>query len=173
MEKIAKEISNVFDNEVSTTYYANGAPKTENRPRILCSGKLYRRYHNIKYKKRQLSGKDPVANTESDIEEEDLSVNDVGINYLKNFSAPQDLIVKYFQETVNERKKLLKESSLDGYLQSIKFFACQNGYELFIIDYKLMYPESIDHVKKWNQLMGAINQRLKKDLVCDESDNGM
>ncbi|XP_044753986.1 uncharacterized protein LOC123313249 isoform X2 [Coccinella septempunctata] len=162
--RAAKEICSFFPEECEDVYYIPYISGKGGLRRVPTRGKLWSRYLTIKAQLRLLNKeKNRIENTGQTVEETDPDTNK-DLEFLKENDAPFPRILEVWENTFEERRKLLakKENPVD-FISSFKCLQVDNGILLLEADFNRIYSEKIDIVyKNWPKVAEAIIFELKE-----------
>ncbi|OXU25538.1 hypothetical protein TSAR_012350 [Trichomalopsis sarcophagae] len=144
-EILANEICSICTHEHPSVYFTASVKQGEQI--LVASGKLWNHYNYSKSVLRKanllknLKRNGPVNLADAE-ELEQINESD-DINWLSNHLEPWEEVQRKWTNRYAERRSLLLEANMSVY-EYIDKFAClkvQRAYELFHIDFKLLYPD--------------------------------
>ncbi|XP_031781355.1 uncharacterized protein LOC116416569 [Nasonia vitripennis] len=164
-EILANEICSIFIHEHPSVYFTASVKQGEQI--LVTSGKLWNHYNYSKSVLRKANllknlKRNGPANLLDAEKLEQINESD-NINWLSKHLEPWEEVHRKWTESYAERRSLLVEANLSVY-EYIDKFAClkvQRAYELFHIDFKLMYPDKQQiTIEQWTKIKPVLIENL-------------
>ncbi|XP_031350570.1 uncharacterized protein LOC116176215 isoform X3 [Photinus pyralis] len=157
--RIAEEITILFPNEKSETYYIPYIVTEKKKRGVGPKGKLWSRYTNVRTALRNANAFKENENPNKPSEQSQSPNKELQLEFLKTATEPYLKILANWQETYSLRRKLYLNSNLETIFTDFPCLRLSSGIELIETDFNQKFPDKIDIIyTTWPKVMNAINK---------------